>query len=104
MFSESYGRILTMILYVVAAPVLGGLLDGLDRKLSARMQGRKGPSIFQPFYDVSKLMKKQLLFVNRFQLLMVMSYLLFVVMTGVLFFGGLICCCVSFLYPQQKCF
>lgn len=88
MFSESYGRIIAMILYVVAAPILGGLLDGLDRKLSARMQGRKGPSIFQPFYDVSKLIKKQLLFVNRFQLLMVMSYLFFVVMTGVLFFGG----------------
>lgn len=88
MFSGNYVRIIAMILYVVAAPILGGLLDGLDRKLSARMQGRKGPSIFQPFYDVSKLIKKQLLFVNRFQLLMVMSYLFFVVMTGVLFFGG----------------
>lgn len=77
-----------MILYIVAAPILGGLLDGLDRKLSARMQGRKGPSVLQPFYDVKKLTQKQLLSVNKFQLLMVMSYLFFVAMSGVMFFGG----------------
>ena len=77
-----------MALYIIAAPLLGGLLDGLDRKISARMQGRKGPSILQPFYDVAKLTQKQLLSVNKFQLLMVMSYLFFVVMSGVLFFGG----------------
>lgn len=88
MDNGSYIRIISMILYIVAAPILGGLLDGLDRKLSARMQGRKGPSILQPFYDVLKLTQKQLLAVNKFQLLMVMSYLFFVVMSGVLFFGG----------------
>jgi ech hydrogenase subunit B len=52
------------------------------------MQGRKGPTILQPFYDVAKLTQKQLLAVNKFQLLMVMSYLFFVILTGVLFFGG----------------
>lgn len=88
MDNGSYIRIIAMILYIVAAPILGGLLDGLDRKLSARMQGRKGPSILQPFYDVLKLTQKQLLAINKFQLLMVMSYLFFVVMSGVLFFGG----------------
>ena len=81
-------RILVMLVYIVCAPLIGGLLDGMDRKLSARMQGRKGPSIFQPFYDVAKLTQKQLLQVNKFQLLMVMSYLFFVMLTGVLFFGG----------------
>lgn len=81
-------RVISMALYIIAAPLLGGLLDGLDRKISARMQGRKGPSILQPFYDVAKLTQKQLLSVNKFQLLMVMSYLFFVVMSGVLFFGG----------------
>lgn len=88
MFDETYVRVISMILYIVAAPVLGGLLDGIDRKLSARMQGRKGPSILQPFYDVKKLTQKQLLSVNKFQLLMVMSYLFFVAMSGVMFFGG----------------
>lgn len=81
-------RIIVMLLYIVAGPFIGGLIDGIDRKLSARMQGRKGPSILQPFYDVAKLTQKQLLAVNKFQLLMVMSYLFFVILTGVLFFGG----------------
>ena len=76
-------RFIAMLLYIVGAPIIGGLLDGLDRKISARMQGRKGPGILQPFYDVAKLTQKQLLAVNKFQLLMVMSYLFFV-----LFFGG----------------
>lgn len=88
MFEETYIRIISMVLYIVAAPILGGLLDGLDRKISARMQGRKGPSVLQPFYDVKKLTQKQLLSVNKFQLLMVMSYLFFVAMSGVMFFGG----------------
>ena len=88
MSNEYSIRFICMILYVVAAPFVGGLIDGLDRKLSARMQGRKGPSILQPFYDVAKLTQKQLLAVNKFQLLMVMSYLFFVIMSGVLFFGG----------------
>lgn len=81
-------RFIAMLLYIVGAPIIGGLLDGLDRKISARMQGRKGPSILQPFYDVAKLTQKQLLAVNKFQLLMVMSYLFFVILSGVLFFGG----------------
>lgn len=89
MWLSSYNvRILLMIVFIIVAPFIGGLLDGIDRKLSARMQGRKGPSIFQPFYDIVKLSKKQLLSVNGFQLLMVLSYLFFVVFTGALFFGG----------------
>lgn len=81
-------RFIAMLLYIVGSPIIGGLLDGLDRKISARMQGRKGPGILQPFYDVAKLTQKQLLAVNKFQLLMVMSYLFFVILSGVLFFGG----------------
>ena len=36
------------IAFAVLAPVAGCLLAGLDRKLSARMQGRVGPPILQP--------------------------------------------------------
>ncbi len=86
--TEQRIRFIAMLLYIVGAPIIGGLLDGLDRKISARMQGRKGPGILQPFYDVAKLTQKQLLAVNKFQLLMVMSYLFFVILSGVLFFGG----------------
>lgn len=88
MLGEYLNRFIMMFVFVVAAPFIGGILDGMDRKLSARMQGRKGPGILQPFYDVAKLTQKQLLAVNKFQLLMVMSYLFFVVLSGALFFGG----------------
>jgi ech hydrogenase subunit B len=88
MFGEYLNRFVMMFVFLVAAPFIGGLLDGIDRKLSARMQGRKGPGILQPFYDVAKLTQKQLLAVNKFQLLMVMSYLFFVMLSGALFFGG----------------
>ena len=32
------------IAFAVLAPIVGCLLAGLDRKLSARMQGRRGPA------------------------------------------------------------
>lgn len=81
-------RAACMIAFIILAPFLGGLLDGIDRKLSARMQGRKGPSILQPFYDIAKLTQKQLLSVNKIQLLMVITYTFFVIFTGALFFAG----------------
>ena len=48
-------RVICILAFLILAPILGGLLSGLDRKISARMQGRIGPSILQPFYDVQKL-------------------------------------------------
>lgn len=81
-------RVIFAAAYVLLAPILGGLLDGIDRKISARMQGRKGPSILQPFYDLKKLMEKQFISANKIQLLMIFTYLFFVVLTGVLFFAG----------------
>lgn len=81
-------QIICLVAYIIAAPLVGGLIDGFDRKISARMQGRKGPSILQPFYDVKKLFNKEYLVVNPAQLLMLLSYLFFVVLTGALFFGG----------------
>ena len=81
-------RIICMVAYILLAPFVGGLLDGCDRVLSARMQGRKGPKLLQPFYDIYKLWKKQMLKTNGFQLLLLASYLFFVVLSGSLLFGG----------------
>ncbi len=81
--------ILFVVLYVLFAPVIGGFLDGVDRKISARMQGRKGPSVFQAYYDVIKLFQKEPLVVKRSQTFLVMTYLIFMVITGALFFAGL---------------
>ena len=68
-------KVVIVLAYLILAPFIGGLLDGLDRILSARMQRRKGPSILQPFYDLGKLFSKQLIAVNNVQLLLNLSYL-----------------------------
>lgn len=74
--------------YILFAPLLGALLEGLDRKAAARMQGRKGPSILQPIYDIYKLFSKQSVVVNGVQDFLVCGFLIFVVFTGALFFWG----------------
>jgi len=68
-----------IILAVVGAPILGGLLSGVDRKLTAKMQGRIGPPILQPFYDIFKLCEKKKMVVNQVQIVYVLSHLLFAV-------------------------
>ena len=52
------------ILLIVLAPVLGGLIYGLERKVKARMQRRIGPPVLQPFYDFLKLMDKRKMMVH----------------------------------------
>lgn len=76
------------ILFLILGPVVGGLLTGIDRILTARMQSRKGPPLLQPFYDVLKLWEKETLIVARYQTLYLRCFLLFTVVSGVLFFMG----------------
>lgn len=77
-----------LLAYLVLAPLVGGLLAGIDRIVSARMQSRIGPPIWQPFYDVWKLWHKENIVVRRSQNYYVLFFLLFVVFTGALFFAG----------------
>ncbi|GAW92317.1 respiratory chain complex I subunit 1 family protein [Calderihabitans maritimus] len=42
------------------ALVLGLLLAGIDRKIAARLQRRIGPPIYQPFVDLVKLTRKEM--------------------------------------------
>ena len=77
-----------VLAYLVLAPFIGALLDGLDRIISARMQRRKGPSILQPFYDLGKLFSKQLIAVNNVQLLLNLSYLVILMIAGAMLFSG----------------
>jgi formate hydrogenlyase subunit 4 len=82
-------KILFVILYVIIAPLLGGLLAGIDRKITARLQGRVGPSIFQSFYDVLKLFEKETLVVRRSQnFYIVFSFILVVFTTGLFAWGA----------------
>jgi len=81
-------EIIPILLFLILGPVLGGLLAGVDRKLSARMQGRKGPPLLQPFYDLFKLFSKQVVVVNHVQDFLVGGFLIFIIFTGCLFFSG----------------
>lgn len=59
---------------LIALPIIGGLIVGIDRKITARLQGRYGPPLLQPFYDVIKLLLKEKMPVNEFQVLSVFIY------------------------------
>ena len=80
--------IISVIAYLILAPLAGGLLAGLDRKLSARMQRRVGPPILQPFYDVLKLFEKEKQTVTKVQDYYVMLFVIFVMASGAIFFAG----------------
>lgn len=81
--------IVIAIIYLILAPAAGCLLQGVDRKVSARMQGRRGPPIRQPYYDVRKFLEKEQITSNGVQDYYVACYLLFIIVTGVLFFAGM---------------
>lgn len=50
--------IVTMIIYLLLAPFAGALIEGLGRKFAAALQGKRGPSVMQPLYDIKKLRGK----------------------------------------------
>lgn len=81
-------KIILVLCYILLAPFLGGILEGFDRKISARMQGRVGPPIRQPFFDVIKLFKKQYIVVVHSVHFLLLSYLAFMILTGAMFFAG----------------
>ena len=74
------------VIAVVVTPVIGGLLRGIDRKLTAHMQGRIGPPIIQPFYDVIKLFGKKPMVAGGMQIAFAYAYLALIV-TAVVFFA-----------------
>ena len=80
--------IIGIVAFLVLGPFVGGLLAGLDRKLSAKMQRRVGPPVLQPFYDVGKLFQKEKQTPTRFQDFYVLLFVVFVIASGVLFFMG----------------
>ena len=77
--------IVSVIIAVIVAPFIGGLLIGFDRKLTARMQGRIGPPIIQPFYDIIKLFNKKPMVAGNAQLVFAYIYLVLIVTALVLF-------------------
>ena len=80
--------VIFVLAYLILAPFVGALLDGIDRIVSARMQRRKGPSLMQPFYDLGKLFSKEMIAVNNVQLLLNLSYLVILMIAGSMLFAG----------------
>ena len=86
------------LLFALLAPVLGCLLSGLDRIISARMQGRVGPPLLQPYYDVRKLLEKEDASVNGAEGVYITCALVFTLIAGGIFFsGGNLLMCVFIL-------
>jgi ech hydrogenase subunit B len=52
------------IILIALAPIIGGLIYGVERVVRARMQHRIGPPMLQPFYDMYKLIDKQPFMIN----------------------------------------
>jgi ech hydrogenase subunit B len=71
---------------LIVGPLLGGLVSGLDRILTARMQSRIGPPVLQPFYDVVKLLAKEPVVVNVWQAFCAYCYIAAASISVVLFF------------------
>ncbi len=76
------------LVFAFIGPVLGCLLAGLDRIISAKLQGRVGPPLLQPYYDVRKLLEKEHASVNTSEGVYVTLSFVFTLLAGGVFFGG----------------
>lgn len=97
-------KIILVLCYIIVAPFIGAILEGFDRKISARMQRRVGPPIRQPLFDVIKLFKKQIIVVDRSQSFLIMSYLLLTIMTGCMFYAGVDLLMIFFVLSSAAVF
>lgn len=79
---------LKVIGIILIVPLIGGLLTGIDRVISARMQGRQGPPLLQPFYDVLKLMQKESVEVNTVYRFYVYIALIFAILSAIILILG----------------
>lgn len=81
-------NILGLVLFVLLCLPFGCLLFGIERRVSARMQGRRGPVVLQPYYDVRKLLEKDRTREDPVQLLYAVVHLGMMIAAGAVFFGG----------------
>ena len=79
---------IALVAFLVLGAVLGCLISGVDRIITARMQSRVGPPLLQPYYDVRKLFSKEDRSLNSFQAYYLVVALVMVVLAGAFFFAG----------------
>ena len=80
--------LIATVAFCVLAPIVGCILAGLDRVITARMQGRVGPPVLQPYYDVRKLLQKDEVSVNGVDGRYMTAALVFTMFAGGIFFSG----------------
>lgn len=80
--------LIATVAFCVLAPIVGCILAGLDRVITARMQGRVGPPVLQPYYDVRKLLQKDEVSVNGVDGMYMTAALVFTMFAGGIFFSG----------------
>lgn len=80
--------LIATVAFCVLAPIVGCILAGLDRVITARMQGRVGPPVLQPYYDVRKLLQKDEVSVNGVDGMYITAALVFTMFAGGIFFSG----------------
>ena len=73
--------IIRTLIVLIVAPILGCIMAGVDRKVSAHLQSRVGPPLLQPWYDFRKLMCKENVVVNKFQNVYIVFYFTFILLS-----------------------
>ena len=89
---------------LILAPLLGGLVAGVDRVVTARLQSRMGPPLMQPFYDVGKLMSKVIPPASTWQGMFVRWALIASLASDVLLAAGADVLMAFFVQAASACF
>jgi len=90
--------IIRSLLVLFAAPVIGCIFAGIDRKLTAKLQGRVGPKLLQPWYDFRKLMSKENIVVNKYQNIYILFYVIFIIVSLLMLFLEMDLLMIIFVY------
>ncbi len=96
--------LLLVPLYLVLAPLFGGLLTGVDRVVSARMQSRVGPPVLQPFYDLGKLLQKDVRPLNPIAEPLLIGHVVFMALSGAMVVGGVDLLFTAFVFALAALF
>jgi formate hydrogenlyase subunit 4 len=78
-------KILSALANVIIVLAVAPLIEGIMRKITARIQSRQGPPVLQPYYDLMKLLIKEDIesgespFMQRFSAVMALGSALTVV-------------------------
>lgn len=81
----SIEAILAMMGYILLAPIVGGLLAGLDRLLIEIIQGRSATNVLQPFREMIKLFPTV---TDRKSYIYIIATLILTIIAGSIFYSG----------------